>query len=196
MNRRSLLRGQFWRAWQRTIQNEYSDQLINSERALQLYFCTHLGNEFSEKSRLKRSFLIEPPFRNRETKEKCRPDVLVCDREKVIAVVELKYQPHKKPAYKKDVEKLAYIAKALERFEVYNNRFRGTKKFKSPFFLADNALFVWAGVYREEYDEVTQKIDPIIQRQFLAFHAVAHNDSDPDIYCSTPTQSRSKEIAE
>ena len=194
MNRRSLLRSQLWVSWQDTILNEYADQLINSERALQLYFCRHLSSAFSEK-KLKRHFLIEPPFRNKATKEKCHPDVLVCDTEKVIAVVELKYQPHKKPAYQKDLNKLAYVAGALEELEVYNYRFRGPKKHKAPFFLADNALFVWAGVYRSEYKEVAESIEPIIRNQFIAFHAVTHRETEPDIYYSTPTRARGKTLS-
>jgi len=129
------------------------------------------------------------------TMEKCRPDVLVCDHEKVIAVVELKYQPHKRPDYRKDIDKLAFIANSLEQFEVYNYRFRGHRKNHDPFALAENALFVWAGVYREEYVEVATRIDPIIQDRFLAFHAVAHKGIDPDVYYSTPVKSKGKNIS-
>ena len=189
MNGRELLRGQSWRAWQEVISNHYLQQLIVSERALQSYFCERIRYEFSQKQRLTRRLLLEPKLKNLASHERFQPDILVCDHEKVIAVIELKYQPNQRPNFEPDLWKLACIAKDLGRFEVANNRFRGPRVMQEPYRVAPNVLYVWAGVYGSEYIEISTKIDMCIAQQFLALHAVTHVGSLPDVYRSSPSKS-------
>lgn len=59
MQSRSLIRSQLTAAWHRTIHAEYPEQLINSERGLQIYFCKHLLDLF-ESANVSRHLFIEP----------------------------------------------------------------------------------------------------------------------------------------
>jgi hypothetical protein len=95
MNKRSLLRDNLREAWIKTIERHYNSQLINSEHALQVYFCMELLKLF-EADNLQRRVFIEPNIQTSCGKTRF-PDVVICNGQKVIGIVELKYTPRGRP---------------------------------------------------------------------------------------------------
>ena len=101
---RNLLRTQLAKAWQKTIKSQYQKQLINSERGLQkIYFCSALLDIFRNNplTKNKRRIFVEP--RLSIGNDIRYPDLVICNNNRIIGVVELKYLPRaKKPSYDKD----------------------------------------------------------------------------------------------
>ncbi len=143
-NRRSLLRKQLTEAWKRTIEQAYHDQLINSERGLQVHFCIELYKAFDEDERMRRLF-VEPSLRFKGRKPRY-PDLLICNSKEVIGVVEFKYTPRVRPAMTKDFKTLTMLSKAKGEVEVKNERFRG-KGSPSTYTVASDAVLCWAAVH-------------------------------------------------
>lgn len=109
MKQRNLIKSQIVQAWNLSINEDYCNQRINSERSLQASFWSHLNRLLSENRRL----FIEPTMsiNTKRGIKRIIPDIVVCDTKKVISVIELKYLPRGQPKYKKDIENLALIAK-------------------------------------------------------------------------------------
>ena len=97
MPNRGLLRRQMRQAWADTIRSAYMDQVISSERALQVHLTARLMDIFWEDG-VKRRVFIEPMMRL-QTGRRVHPDLLICNRSSIIGVVELKYQPKMRPKY-------------------------------------------------------------------------------------------------
>jgi len=62
MQNRGLLRRQMRRAWAETIRSSYMDQVISSERALQVHLTARLMDIFWEDD-IKRRVFVEPVMR-------------------------------------------------------------------------------------------------------------------------------------
>lgn len=99
MPNRGLLRRQMRQAWADTIRTAYMDQVISSERALQVHFAARLMDLFWEDG-VKRRVFVEPKMQL-DTGARVHPDLLICNARAIIGVVELKYQPKMPPRYKK-----------------------------------------------------------------------------------------------
>ena len=100
---RKRLRSQLVESWKTVLEKQYAFQWINSERSLQAYFATSLDTVLRSTQKaateLQRRLFIEPTIRIGKGKKvyECKPDVVVCNKNKIIAVIELKYQPKSKP---------------------------------------------------------------------------------------------------
>ncbi len=156
MTVRKPLQQQLFDAWRQSIENDYCNQRINSERSLQASFWAHLNSTLPANTR---RMFIEPRFTVavKQQRKRLYPDIVICNTKEVIAVVEIKYQPRVLPSYRKDLKTLQTLAKYREQKHVYvtNVRYRGSDADAKKYRFSDRVLFVWAGVHRpptESYD--------------------------------------------
>jgi hypothetical protein len=182
MKERSHLQAQIVRAWRRCILDDYCTQRINSERSLQASLWSHLNTELPKTRRL----FIEPSITIRVPGGLRRviPDLVICNTQEVISVVELKYQPKKRPSYDKDIGTLAMIARKRRRISIANSRFRGEEKDAKAYALAKNIVFVWAGVHAGSIESDTALFSasrPSLKDKYLELHAITVSDGAPKI---------------
>jgi len=169
MQKRSLLRRQLIAAWKQTIDTRYSNQLINSERGLQCYFCAALLQEFDG---LERRLFIEPRMTT-HTLERRFPDIVIRNSKQVIGVVEIKYQPRGHAIYEKDLETLQWVASHPDGFTISNDRYLGPRD-KKKYTLAGDAVLCWAGVYKGKQEDVKSQVSALLHPRFLDLHALTH----------------------
>ena len=174
MRKFSLLRSQLLAAWHKTIEGQYAEQLINSERGLQVYFCKHLLDQFEEKQKSRRLF-IEPSVTFEDTAPRRVPDIVICDENKIIGVVEIKYQPRAKPSFIKDLETLDSFLKSGNCVELANHRYRGERKALQKFELAPDVVLCWAGVYKAPIASVRHPDERIINERVMVLSAVTQS---------------------
>lgn len=180
MAQRSLLRSQLARAWRQTIEVAYGEQLINSERGLQVHFCHQLLSQFKVDAVSRRIF-VEPCFVDAEGQVRS-PDVVICHTRSIIGVVELKYLPRVRPEYEKDLSTLQWFAKSGGEVALSNERYLGVgaqtiKKFS----LASDAVLCWAGVYRAPRAEVEAHAESL-GRRFYCLHAITSPNEVPVLH--------------
>ena len=113
---------------------------------------------------------------------------VLTDREKVIGVIELKYQPRVRPNHIKDIVSLSNIARYRKSISISNQRFRGNPADDKTYSLSKHILFVWAGVHRD-VGLFTNKNEPLYSKGyrvlkdcFIELHAETNKTSSPNIY--------------
>ena len=182
---RTLLHRQITAAWHSTMHEVYSKQLINSERGLQVHFCSRLLAEFKE---LPRRIFIEPSFRDGNGKVRS-PDIVVCHTQQIIGVIELKYQPRVQPDYVKDIGTLSWFAESSTDLALSNKRYLGVDVpgAERCYTLAPDAILCWAGVYRGPPVDIEAKGEAL-RKRFLGLHAVTSHGKDPDVLPKTAGQ--------
>ena len=177
MANRSLLKKQVREAWRQSITDDYAAQRINSERSLQASFWSKLNTLLAPKSR---RMFIEPcmsvPGLGRQVRY---PDLVICNSREVIGVIELKYQPCAKPKWRKDVETFHFLATHRETISISNTRFRGIVADARLYPLANDVLFVWAGVHAPCDLILNEHVDPILAPHFMSLHAETQLSSAP-----------------
>lgn len=177
---RNCLRNQLKQAWKETIVDQYQKQLINSERGLQVYFCSALIKAFKETPR---RIFVEPRLSIVEEEGVHYPDIVICNSNQIIGVVELKYLPRGllnfEKHVKKDIETLEWIAKRQEKIKISNDRFLGPSNSTGPYSLAENAVLCWGGVYRGNEEKDISKHTTNFIRHFLGLHAVTSKSKFP-----------------
>ena len=192
MSVRPGIRKHLIKAWKRCIERDYCSQAINSERSLQASFSSYLRGQLEDTRRL----FIEPTMMvNQSGDEKpVRPDIVVCNRDVIIAIVELKYAPRGGAHYNKDLDTLATIARARKEkkgIELANERYLGKVKEPKKYPLSPEILFVWAGVhFQKKKDRETpyhdlhpdKKVSKSLKGCFLELHAETKEGDDPEIY--------------
>ena len=89
-------------AWTKDVSSDYGKGLINSHGCLQaaLYHSLRLRTS-AQKIFVKPTLCLSG-----QDSEETRPDVVICEGERVAAVVELRFAPHRHPAYRLDIEKI------------------------------------------------------------------------------------------
>jgi hypothetical protein len=147
MANRRRLKDQLRRAWLSTIERPYHDMLINSERGLQVYFCVELLKAF-ERDGVQRRLFIEPRIKL-SSGERRFPDLVICNKRRVIGVVEIKYLPRAIPNCDKDFETLVRIGESNNGIVISNARYRGPRQPKK-YSVADDAVLCWAAVHADE----------------------------------------------
>lgn len=182
---RNLLRRQLKDAWRDTMFGPYLDQAINSERALQVHLAARLMNLFDEEG-LNRQLFIEPRVTVYQGESRLHPDILVCNSREVIGIIELKYQPLRRPSWEKDFRSLESVSWDSDQIEVDNRRYKGPNPGSRVFSIARKPLFVWAGVYAAPRREIPAG-EPCaeIADNLLVLHAVTHADQTPDCFAGT-----------
>ncbi|WP_108371315.1 hypothetical protein [Limnohabitans sp. T6-5] len=179
MNKRNLLRCNLEATWTNTIQLYYNSQLINSEHSLQVYFCMELLKQFQSKN-LQRRIFIEP---NIQTSCGIRfPDVVICNSQEIICIVELKYAPRGRPSIGKDLETLSFSTS--EPFEIKNERYHGpSREDLKKYTVADDAIICWAGIYTGERINLTSiPKEQKFEDRFLQMDGLTNQDDDPEIW--------------
>lgn len=189
LSNRGLLRRQLKQAWCDTMTGPYLDQAINSEGALQVHLAARLMNMF-EKEGLNRQLFIEPKVSigagAGAGASRLHPDILVCNSREVIGIVELKYQPLRRPSWEKDFRSLESVGWSASEIEVENRRYQGPERGAQRFALAHSPLFVWAGVYAAPYRQIPSGEAPEdIASNLLVLHAVTHADRAPECFSGT-----------
>ena len=180
MQNRGLLRRQMRRAWAETIRSSYMDQVISSERALQVHLTARLMDIFWEDD-VKRRVFVEPVMRL-NTGARVHPDLLICNRNSIIGVVELKYLPKVVPKYEKDFATFESLAAHGTGIEIYNRRYRGPDGGRRRFTLSADPMFVWAGVYRGPTRDIPSWMpENFGLSQLLVLHAATAADAEPEI---------------
>ena len=186
MQRRSLLRRHLSEAWRETICHQYRSGLINSERGLQVYFCSELLKRFDDAKNVKRRIFVEPHVAatdgelGRSGKSSWYPDVVICDSQKIIGVVELKYLPRSRPKWRKDIHTLQFIASHPGGLAIANDRFLGEASVRN-YPLVPNAVLCWASVYRERKLDLRSEISDPLRERFLQLHALTQDGEPPRI---------------
>lgn len=178
-NPRRLLREQLKLAWKRTIRDAYDQQLINSERGLQAYFCSQLMAIFKRR-KLPRRLFIEPAveFDNGILRW---PDLLICNSGKVIGAIEFKYTPCKKAAVKKDLETLQSFKKQSQSVTVYNDRYRGLVE-KKKYSIAEDAVLCWAAVHAEDVCPLSKVAQLKADLGLLCLEARTKDKASPAVF--------------
>lgn len=178
---RALLRRHIATAWQLTIQEVYPEQLINSERGLQVHFCHRLLKQFSDVSR---RIFVEPGFVDSDGTSRA-PDIVVCHARSIIGVIELKYLPRGRPEYEKDLRTLEWFHSTSDDVELRNDRYMGPdRRSIKRYTLAQDAVLCWAGVYQGPGRLDVESHAVGLGRRFLCLHAVTSDNEAPKLYSS------------
>lgn len=183
MAKRYLLRRQLFRSWQETIENQYQYQQINSERGLQVSFCSALMSKFDEKG-LNRRLFIEPRLRTRNGTRGPMPDVVICSTRKIIGIVELKYAPKGKPKVSKDLNTFKWAHSKQKGILLANNRFLGVPYDETQYTLASDVVLCWAGIHNGIRDvpyPLNQQVPARLKSNFMELHAITSKDQEPRI---------------
>lgn len=185
MKQRALLRRQIIRAWCRTIRDNYGT--INSERSLQAALWHHLHALFKQAGKL-RQILIEPCVILTGDKERVYPDLVICNSRTVIGVIELKYLPRGAPKHEKDMNTLRALQDERGTISIKNERYRGELSNRHEYRLAQNVLFVWAGLYSRDHagdwktgSLVERTMTTPLAGRFLELHALTASGERPRI---------------
>lgn len=185
LTKRGLLRRQLKDAWRDTMAGPYLEQAINSERALQVHLAARLMSAFEEEG-LNRQLFIEPRVSVHGGESRLHPDILVCNSREVIGIVELKYQPLRKPSWEKDFRSLESVGWSAAEIEVDNRRYKGPNRGERAFAIARSPLFVWAGVYAEPFTPIPpRETADTVSGNLLVLHAVTHSDRAPECFAGT-----------
>ena len=184
---RNLLRSQLVAAWQHTIHGPYADQLINSERGLQVHFCMALLQQFSRDDCTRRLF-IEPGVVFDDGVYRA-PDLLICNSCRIIGVVEFKYTPRTTPKVVKDLNTLFRLSLLSSDITISNARFRG-EGVPRHYSIAPDAVLCWAGVHASIDFEIARNITDQLGSRFLCLEAVTQSDSHAEIRTSGKRQNR------
>ena len=143
MHKRTTFRDQLKQAWKSTIEEHYNAQLINSEHGLQTYFFIELRKQFEGTNR---QIYIEPQMRFAKDLRR-HPDLVICDSEEIIGIVELKYKPRGRAEHVKDVETLRLAVEYKDTLTISNDRFLGVVANDKRYPLSASAVLCWAAVY-------------------------------------------------
>ena len=182
---RPYLRSHLVQAWRATLNVEYCGQLINSERGLQGYFCQHLMQLLNQEQELRqRRIFIEPRLSTPDAQGRKYPDILICDAEKIIGIVEFKYKPKMRPDYAKDLDTLKFADEHHRSLYVSNDRFLGISFDDKRYALAQNAVLCSAGVYAGRRLELVEKLPSQMKRRFLQLDAITKNNQNPRLLCN------------
>ncbi len=185
---RKPLRKILFDAWQETINQDYANRRINSERSLQASYWSTLNKRLPVKSwRL----FIEPDFRLPDSRRKhsVKPDILITNSKDIICVVELKYQPNFKPSVTKDIKSLRWIEEHSNSLVYSNKRFRGLHNIARDYEFSEQTLYVWGGVHRANAINDRSIDSPCFmngiesfKNSYLELHAETFHNKPPRIY--------------
>ncbi len=88
--------------WQHDVASDYASGMITTERALQAVLYSHIRRHCPELQ-----IYVEPGMLYYENGvPSAKPDLVLCSKEKIILVAEIKFVPHYYPPYKEDITKL------------------------------------------------------------------------------------------
>lgn len=175
MAHRKKLREYLKMAWSEALA-AYASRLINSERGLQVHFCAALlqcvGNNRQTK------LFIEPKVKFGD--KWVHPDVVICNRDRIVAVVELKFAPRGRPSADKDIATLMKFHRASGKTRLLNERYLGPTTTKE-YPVASDAILGWAAIYRGPAIDLPPKNTASIGNKFLLLQALTASNKNPEI---------------
>ena len=131
-----------------------------------------------------RRIFIEPRLCTPDAQGRKYPDILICDAEKIIGIVEFKYKPKMRPDYAKDLDTLKFADEHHRSLYVSNDRFLGISFDDKRYALAQNAVLCSAGVYAGRRLELVEKLPSQMKRRFLQLDAITKNNQNPRLLCN------------
>jgi len=168
-------------AWRAVVIETYCSGRLNSERSLQAAMFAELDVRFREPGQPQRWILTEPSVTIESTRARVYPDLVICNAREAVCFIELKYTPRGTPDTQKDLRTLAAIA-GNATVSVTNERFLGAGPQPREFCIAQNALFVWAGIHTDEAAQFEEWESPCFDpHYFLQLHALTHAERKPGI---------------
>lgn len=168
-------------AWTRCIEQQYARQTVNSEAALQTWFCAYLHEQIEARELPWRLF-IEPRVVLEGEAGPVVPDVLVCNERHVIGAIELKYVPRGEAKYAKDMRSLSRLAAKGGKggVSVCNERYRGPKRSEKRYEIAHDALLVWAAVSAKVVE--SRRIREVFDSaHLLVLQSLTHDRDEPTL---------------
>jgi hypothetical protein len=140
-----------------------------------------------------RQIFIEPRVDLEVEARIVRPDIVICNANEVICVVELKYAPRGKAATDKDMQSIGAIA-ADQTIEILVERYLGPRLPSKRYRISSTTLFAWAGVHKGigQQSDVWTADDRFANHYFLELHALAKADAEPQLVCNTNAFRRPK----
>lgn len=183
MTKRQLLRDDLNCAWRSVIKNFYDAQQIDSEASLQAYFAATLINRFEKAKRKSWRIFLEPTIKLPPSSIHRKPDLLICNNNQIIGVVELKYAPRGEgnEIYEKDLKTLLILSENRQHFQIANERYLGPLKSVKSYSLAKDAVLCWAGVYSGPRLSTQKFKEAGARDDFLALHAITSPDNPATI---------------
>lgn len=171
---RAPLRRVLTEVWDEVIATDYANQRVNSERSLQAAVWAGLNKRLPPRTR---RLFVEPSFvvGEEETSRRVCPDLVICNSRRVIAIIEVKYEPRRAPSVRKDLRTLQSLAKHGERMSLTNARYLGDAEESKTYQLTEKTIFIWAGVYRggdSTMQPLAIEVPPILAGRFQSLHAV------------------------
>lgn len=176
---RRVLRKILIECWQDLVENEYAQRRVNSERSLQAAYWAKLNQALPAKNY---RIFVEPLLHPRIDARPLFPDLVICNSQRVVSVIELKYQPRAKPSYQKDIRTLVSLAIAGS-VTLSNERFAGPGMDARSYELTKRVLYVWAGIHKETAEDAIGaspiQTAPQLAGRFLCLRAVTSNEAMP-----------------
>ncbi len=171
-------------AWLNVVKTEYCAGHINSERSLQGHLFAELRHQM--RGEPNRQIFIEPRVDLKGEERVVRPDIVICNSNEVICVVELKYAPRGKAATEKDMRSIGAIA-ADQTIEISLERYLGPPVPSRTYKISSTTLFAWAGVHKGagQQSDVWTADDKFANHYFLELHALTKADAEPRLVCNT-----------
>jgi len=131
---------------------------------------------------VQRRIFVEPVLKTDRGSVGPKPDVLICNRGKIIGVVELKYLPRVGPQVKKDLRTLDWVASHQKHISIGNERYLGIAQDERGYSLAADAVLCWAGVHRGPAGlRLQSRVSSRVKPRFMELHAVTGANVNPEI---------------
>ena len=168
---RSLLKQCLAEAWQQVMTEAYGDQMLDSERGLQLYFGHALMAGFKARG-MQRRIYVEPTFVGQQGRLRV-PDLAICHAGQLIGVVMLRYLPRGAPEVEKDLTTLRSFGGAGRDLLLSQERYLGPgDEVQRLYVLAPDPVLCWAGVYRGPQRRPVEQQAADLGERFFGLHAV------------------------
>ncbi len=184
MTIRSHLRDQIDAAWFNTVSKHYENQRINSEASLQASLWSSLNDILSVQNPNDRRLFVEPSIRikgevdGKTTRERRYPDLAVCSKTQIIAIIELKYAPRGEPSVVRDLEKFTWFSARSDLISISNNRYHGD--IDQVYKMSKNVLYVWCGIYKklEANDFQSQLPNTLLHKLYTKHHCTSKTSAN------------------
>jgi len=165
--------------WKDLVEKEYAQRRVNSERSLQAAYWAKLNEALNPKTH---RIFIEPQLSPDGGATRLFPDLVISNSQRVIAVIELKYQPRVNPSIIKDLNSLTALANADD-IALTADRYAGPQARSHPYELNDRVLYVWAGIHRQTPEDLiggSPIICPaLLEGRFLCLRAITSREAAP-----------------
>jgi hypothetical protein len=125
-----------------------------------------------EAEKVNRRLFIEPCVSLSKAAFSRHPDVVICNSQRVIGIVELKYRPRARPKFRKDLQTLELFASGPDEVTIANDRYRGIGGESRSYLLAPDAVLCWAGVYTGVRLDLRSAISDSLRKRFLQLDAL------------------------